>query len=87
MAVTWARGAAAHLLRRGGFGGTPSEIDELFALGLEAAVSRLVDYESISSRITKRASRQGTTTCSARPDSSNGSWTEWRSRLALSKRR
>jgi uncharacterized protein (DUF1800 family) len=45
--VDWTRDAAAHLLRRAGFGGTPSEIDDLFARGLEGAVSRLVDYESI----------------------------------------
>jgi uncharacterized protein (DUF1800 family) len=45
--VDWTRDAAAHLLRRAGFGGTPSEIDDLHARGLEGAVSRLVDYESI----------------------------------------
>lgn len=38
---------AAHLLERAGFGGTPPEIEELVALGLEGAVSRLVDYEAI----------------------------------------
>ncbi len=47
-AVDWNREAAAHLLRRAGFGGTPSEIDDLYGRGLEGAVSRLVDYESIS---------------------------------------
>jgi uncharacterized protein (DUF1800 family) len=47
MTVDWTRDAAAHLLRRAGFGGTPSEIDELHARGLEGAVSRLVDYDSI----------------------------------------
>jgi len=46
-AVNWTRDAAAHLLRRAGFGGTPSEIDSLFARGLEGAVAYLVDYESI----------------------------------------
>lgn len=45
--VDWTRDAAAHLLRRAGFGGTPSEIDDLHGRGLEGAVSRLVDYESI----------------------------------------
>lgn len=35
-------------MRRAGFGGTPSEIDDLYGRGLEGAVSRLVDYESIS---------------------------------------
>ncbi len=45
--INWNRDAAAHLLRRGGFGGTPSEIDALSAKGLEGAVSSLVDYDSI----------------------------------------
>ena len=47
MSVNWTRDSAAHLLRRAGFGGTPSEIDDLFARGLEGAVSRLVDYDAI----------------------------------------
>ncbi len=38
---------AAHLLERAGFGGTPAEIEELVALGLEGAVARLVDYEAV----------------------------------------
>src|SRR6266496_5666974 len=45
--VNWTRDAAAHLLRRAGFGGTPSEIDALYARGLEGAVSYVVDYESV----------------------------------------
>jgi uncharacterized protein (DUF1800 family) len=47
MSVNWNRDAAAHLLRRAGFGGTPSEIDALHARGHEGAVSFLVDYEAI----------------------------------------
>ena len=47
MSVNWTRAAAAHLLRRAGFGGTPSEIDSLFARGHEGAVSSLVDYDAI----------------------------------------
>jgi len=47
MGISWTRTAAAHLLRRAGFGGTPSEIDDLYARGLEGAVSHLVDYEAI----------------------------------------
>jgi uncharacterized protein (DUF1800 family) len=47
MSVNWNRDAAAHLYRRAGFGGTPSEIDALFALGLEGAVSFLLDYDAI----------------------------------------
>ena len=47
-AINWTRDAAAHLLRRAGFGGTPSEIDALYAKGsVETAVSSLVDYTSI----------------------------------------
>lgn len=46
-AVNWTRDAAAHLLRRAGFGGTPAEIDDLHGRGLEEAVSRLVDYDAI----------------------------------------
>lgn len=47
MAINWTRDAAAHLLRRAGFGGTPAEIDDLSARGLAGAVARLVDYEAI----------------------------------------
>src|SRR5262245_2216009 len=36
------RAAAAHLLSRAGFGGTPAEIDALAALGLERAVDSLL---------------------------------------------
>jgi uncharacterized protein (DUF1800 family) len=36
------RRAAAHLLRRAGFGGTPSEVDALAALGADAAVDQLL---------------------------------------------
>lgn len=41
----WTRDKAAHLLRRAGFGGSAAEIDKLTALGLDAAVDFLVDYE------------------------------------------
>jgi uncharacterized protein (DUF1800 family) len=43
----WDFSAAAHLLNRAGFGGTPTEIEALHALGLEKAVAKLVDYERI----------------------------------------
>jgi uncharacterized protein (DUF1800 family) len=46
MAVTakidWDASAAAHLLRRAGFGGAPEEAEELAAVGLEGAVTRLL---------------------------------------------
>ena len=40
--TNWSRDDAAHLLRRAGFGGTPVEIDRLFALGREGAVDYLI---------------------------------------------
>ncbi|MBI4658325.1 MAG: DUF1800 domain-containing protein [Verrucomicrobia bacterium] len=43
----WNSTTAAHLLNRAGFGGPPSEVENLTALGVETAVSRLVDYEEI----------------------------------------
>jgi uncharacterized protein (DUF1800 family) len=45
--IDWTRDAAAHLLRRAGFGGTPAEIDALYAKGLEGAISSLLDYEAV----------------------------------------
>src|SRR4051794_28432871 len=41
----WNFTTAAHLLNRAGFGGTPTDIEKLQALGLEKAVSWFVDYE------------------------------------------
>ncbi len=38
----WNYGAAAHLLNRAGFGGTPEEIDQWHGLGLQGAVDRLL---------------------------------------------
>src|SRR5580658_10146924 len=46
-AAKWNYASAAHLYNRAGFGGTPSEIESLFRLGLEEAVSYFVDYEKI----------------------------------------
>jgi uncharacterized protein (DUF1800 family) len=43
----WNQASAAHLLNRAGFGGTPSEIQDLAALGPDKAVARLLDYENI----------------------------------------
>lgn len=41
------RDALAHLLRRAGFGPTPTEVDTAVAQGLAATVNRLVDYEQV----------------------------------------
>ncbi|HXT10773.1 MAG TPA: DUF1800 domain-containing protein [Candidatus Angelobacter sp.] len=46
-ASRWDYETAAHLLNRAGFGGTPAEIQKLTAMGHEAAVSYLVDFERI----------------------------------------
>ncbi len=43
----WTVDKAAHLLRRAGFGGTPSAIKALYARGLKGAVDWLVDYEKV----------------------------------------
>ena len=41
------REAAAHLLNRAGFGGTPADVERLFVLGLRGAVDSLVAYERV----------------------------------------
>ena len=43
----WNYATAAHLLNRAGFGGTPNEVEQLQNLGLNAAVSSLVDFERV----------------------------------------
>lgn len=40
--VEWNTGAAAHLLRRAGFGGTPEDAASLATLGMETAVEKLL---------------------------------------------
>lgn len=50
-ASAWDFGSAAHLLNRAGFGGTPEEIEALRALGLEAAVDRLLRYRAVEETI------------------------------------
>ena len=44
-AVSWSPEAAAHLLRRAGFGGLPEDAEILEAAGLEGAVDRLLSDE------------------------------------------
>ena len=46
-AEKWTFATAAHLLNRAGFGGTPDEMEKLTQMGLEEAVSHLVDYDNI----------------------------------------
>lgn len=46
-AKTWNEDRAAHLLRRAGFGGNRDDVRKLHELGLEKAVSYLVDFEKI----------------------------------------
>src|SRR5471030_1102168 len=43
----WDFQAAAHLLNRAGFGGSPDDIQKLSGLGHDQAVSSLIDYEKI----------------------------------------
>ena len=45
--IVWDREAAAHLLRRAGLPGPPGDIEEIDALGLDAAVERLLDFEAV----------------------------------------
>jgi len=44
-AAAWTPAAAAHLLRRAGFGGTPEEVSKLHALGLDGAIDALLGWE------------------------------------------
>jgi uncharacterized protein (DUF1800 family) len=44
----WNGTTAAHLLNRAGFGGSPTEIENLRQMGLEGAVSWLLDYDRIA---------------------------------------
>src|SRR6478672_4658310 len=43
----WNFQTAARPVNRAGFGGTPSEIEKIRAMGLEKAVSHFVDFEKI----------------------------------------
>jgi uncharacterized protein (DUF1800 family) len=44
-AAQWNTTTAAHLLNRAGFGGSPADIESIHKMGLNRAVSWLVDYE------------------------------------------
>src|ERR1044071_6035346 len=46
-AEKWTFTTAAHLLNRAGFGGAPEAIGKLAEMGLDGAVSHLVDYDKI----------------------------------------
>ena len=46
-AAEWNLTTAGHLLNRAGFGGSPDEVESLHKMGLEGAVSWLVDYDKI----------------------------------------
>lgn len=47
----WDRAAAAHLLARAGFSGTPAEVDKLAAMSLSEAVDYLVEFDKIPFRL------------------------------------
>lgn len=44
--MAWTREEAGHLLRRAGFGGSLPAVDRLVALGRDAAIAAVVEYES-----------------------------------------
>jgi len=44
----WNAQCARHLLNRAGFGGTPTQVDALVAMGPEGAVDYLLNFESVS---------------------------------------
>ncbi len=45
--LQWGTGAAAHLMRCGGFSAPPEEIGRLVGQGFEATLSELLDYEAV----------------------------------------
>lgn len=45
--VTWTINDAAHLLRRAGFGGSLAEVEALHALGRDAAIEKLLNYDTV----------------------------------------
>jgi uncharacterized protein (DUF1800 family) len=47
-AKEWTPDAAAHLMNRAGFGSTPAAVADLHRIGLQRAVSWLVDYEHVA---------------------------------------
>lgn len=57
-APEWSRAAAAHLLNRGGFGGSPREVDELFGRGPEGAVEWLLAFQHIEESFPEPACSQ-----------------------------
>ena len=46
-AEKWNFNAAAHLLNRAGFGGTPAEIERLVQMGPDLAVAYFVDHDKV----------------------------------------
>ncbi len=46
--IPWNEENAAHLLRRGGFGGTAQQIADAVEDGLDVTVGKLINYESVS---------------------------------------
>ena len=48
---TWNYGKAAHLLNRVGFGGTPTEIESVYAKGLDSVLRQLVDAPDEPNRV------------------------------------
>ena len=59
--IRWDREAAAHLARRAGFGATPAELDASVAMGVDAAVDQLVNYDAIDNSALETALQALTT--------------------------
>lgn len=57
----WSAVAAAHLLRRAGFGGTPAEVQQLAALSPAQAVARLVDTPEEEPELERAILAEGST--------------------------
>lgn len=70
------RRRGAHLLRRAGFGGTPTEISEFATLSREEAADRLLDFQDIDdSALNARLQTAGLTDLNTmRPDQANRWW-------------
>jgi len=64
----WDRERAALLARRAGFGASPQEVEELWALGLEGATSRLLDYPDDDPPLEREILLQGSPLVEYPPD-------------------
>jgi uncharacterized protein (DUF1800 family) len=59
MAIPWVLTDSAHLLRRAGFGGSYEEVVNLHAMGREAAIDWLVEYDDVPDTSARDVERLG----------------------------